>query len=325
MEFTNNEEEKEEVLCRYCLEDDEMENLISPCACSGGQKYVHLNCLRRWQRMVLISQPTHPAFYEDDVRHHKCNVCLAEYTCPPPTRGELMESFTGPEIAALLMTDRIICSRDIFSDALEQQVARMSPMMRNLSSYEHWIKGTYLIYSVEQDEADITLPLTEQASIFSLRSKLNEKLELTLHGRTYRLAAEKSLGHVHKSDDNSEALSQALQSLSVPAVVVLASTTPVTSADDSIAAVNISRRVAGPVTRRVYDNVVNKVAAKYPRVRDIEVHHFIGGPVNEDDIATCIVTGAFCVSCYVPQHAMELVCTQHVYKFVNICTCCRFR
>ena len=69
-------------------------------------------------KKVLVSQPTHPAFYEDDVRHHKCNVCLQEYTCPPPTRGELMESFTGPEIAALLMTDRIICSRDIFSNTL---------------------------------------------------------------------------------------------------------------------------------------------------------------------------------------------------------------
>lgn len=58
-------------------------------------QYVHLDCLRRWQRMVLVSQPTHPMFYEDDIRHHKCNVCMGEFTCPPPTRAELMESFTG--------------------------------------------------------------------------------------------------------------------------------------------------------------------------------------------------------------------------------------
>lgn len=45
--------------------------------------------------MVIVNQPTHPAYYQDDIRHHKCNVCLSEYTCPPPTRGELMESFTG--------------------------------------------------------------------------------------------------------------------------------------------------------------------------------------------------------------------------------------
>ena len=38
----------------------------------------------------------------DDIRHHECNVCKAPFTCPPPTRHELMESFTGAEIAALI-------------------------------------------------------------------------------------------------------------------------------------------------------------------------------------------------------------------------------
>ena len=68
---------------------------IYPTPRTQHAQYVHLDCLRRWQRMVLVSQPTHPMFYEDDVRHHKCNVCLGEFTCPPPTRAELMESFTG--------------------------------------------------------------------------------------------------------------------------------------------------------------------------------------------------------------------------------------
>ena len=72
------EEEEEEALCRFCFEGPEEGKMLSGiCACAGGQKYVHLDCLRRWQRMVLVSQPTHPAFYQDDVRHHKCNVCAA--------------------------------------------------------------------------------------------------------------------------------------------------------------------------------------------------------------------------------------------------------
>mmetsp|Transcript_21799 Transcript_21799/g.36732 ORF Transcript_21799/g.36732 Transcript_21799/m.36732 type:complete len:555 (+) Transcript_21799:92-1756(+) len=293
MEFMNEEEK----ICRYCFDDNENESLISPCACSGGQKYVHLNCLRRWQRMVLVSQPTHPAFYEDDVRHHKCNVCLSEYTCPPPTRGELMESFTGPEIAALLMTDRIICSRDIFSDALEREVEGMSPMMRAYSSYEHWIKGTYLINSVEKDNADITIPLTDKSSVTALSSKLNDQLEISLQGKSYRLVAEKSLGFMSSAvsggvDGAVPALRQALKELSVPAEIVLASTTPITSADDNISAVNISRRVAAPIKKGVFENIVDKVALKYPRVREVEIHHFIGRPVEEEQIATCIVTGS---------------------------------
>ena len=42
----------EEVLCRYCFEGPEEGEMLSGiCACAGGQKHVHLDCLRRWQRM----------------------------------------------------------------------------------------------------------------------------------------------------------------------------------------------------------------------------------------------------------------------------------
>ena len=171
----------------------------------------------------------------------------------------------------------------------------MSPMMQAYSSYEHWIKGTYLISSVKQCEANnITIPLLTRESVTAIRSKLNDKMELFLEGKTYRLVAEKSLGYVNniaEEGDRAEALHQALKHLPVPAEVVLASTTTLTSADDSISAVNISRRVAAPVRRSLFDNAVEKVALKYPQVRDVQVQHFIGGPVQPEEVATCIVTG----------------------------------
>ena len=40
---------------------------------------------------VLVSQPTHPMFYQDDERHHRCNVCAAPFNIPPPTRNDLMQ------------------------------------------------------------------------------------------------------------------------------------------------------------------------------------------------------------------------------------------
>jgi len=43
------ESEDEEALCRYCFENSDDGELISPCKCLGGQKFVHLKCLRRWQ------------------------------------------------------------------------------------------------------------------------------------------------------------------------------------------------------------------------------------------------------------------------------------
>ena len=32
--------------CRICLEEDEIENLISPCLCRGTSKYIHEKCFK---------------------------------------------------------------------------------------------------------------------------------------------------------------------------------------------------------------------------------------------------------------------------------------
>ena len=56
----DDDDDDEDELCRYCFDGDDFGPLISPCNCKGGQKWVHLSCVRRWQRMVLVSQPTHP-------------------------------------------------------------------------------------------------------------------------------------------------------------------------------------------------------------------------------------------------------------------------
>jgi len=50
------ESEDEEALCRYCFGNSDDGELISPCNCLGGQKFVHLKCLRRWQVMETSYQ-----------------------------------------------------------------------------------------------------------------------------------------------------------------------------------------------------------------------------------------------------------------------------
>jgi hypothetical protein len=37
--------------CRICLEEDEIENLISPCLCRGTSKYIHETCLNEWRTL----------------------------------------------------------------------------------------------------------------------------------------------------------------------------------------------------------------------------------------------------------------------------------
>jgi hypothetical protein len=56
---------EEENLCRICWEperDATNDPLISPCLCSGTQKYIHAMCLQTWRMM----QP---------FRAHQCDVC----------------------------------------------------------------------------------------------------------------------------------------------------------------------------------------------------------------------------------------------------------
>ena len=101
-----------------------------------------------------VSQPTHPMYYERDQRHSVCNVCKETFNTPPPTRLVLMSSFTGAEIAAMIDVGFILGSHETFSDTLERKFSEMSPELRRVCGYEHWIKGAFLITSVNRDDDD---------------------------------------------------------------------------------------------------------------------------------------------------------------------------
>jgi hypothetical protein len=52
--------------CRFCLEDDVVQNLIAPCVCTGTSKYIHNACLINWYN----HQPTKGLI---------CSVCKVEF------------------------------------------------------------------------------------------------------------------------------------------------------------------------------------------------------------------------------------------------------
>lgn len=76
--------EGEEKLCRYCFAGEEKGVLVSPCRCSGGQKYVHAACLRKWACSVISSSTA-----SDEVRHKTCSVCKADFIPPILTDSQL--------------------------------------------------------------------------------------------------------------------------------------------------------------------------------------------------------------------------------------------
>mmetsp|Transcript_9047 Transcript_9047/g.18791 ORF Transcript_9047/g.18791 Transcript_9047/m.18791 type:complete len:461 (+) Transcript_9047:258-1640(+) len=66
----SNYSEKEKV-CRICLEEDNPEDMIAPCLCKGGSKWVHRECLDEWRTN------------ERDRAFSKCTECLFEYHLQP--------------------------------------------------------------------------------------------------------------------------------------------------------------------------------------------------------------------------------------------------
>ena len=236
----------EEELCRYCFEGaggEAGEMLRDICSCAGGQRCVHLSCLRRWQRMVLVSQPTHPAFYRDDERHHKCNVCASAFNIPPPTRLELMASFTGAEIAALISEGCVIGSHRDFDEKLSEQLRTSHPLRRLLSGYKHWIGGVYLITGVVADEGVVEVPMRTQNVLDKIRSVLLSTPDLALQvgGEKVRLAAKGDLANVAP-----ENLRRALENLEAPCVVFMATGDTPDCGKDHVAAVNMTRVILRP-------------------------------------------------------------------------------
>eukprot|EP00930_Biecheleria_cincta_P087650 TRINITY_DN76882_c0_g1_i1.p1 TRINITY_DN76882_c0_g1~~TRINITY_DN76882_c0_g1_i1.p1 ORF type:complete len:430 (+),score=77.17 TRINITY_DN76882_c0_g1_i1:85-1290(+) len=105
----------EQPTCRICFtgadDSTDGQQLVSPCKCQGSSKYIHLACLRQWQRTVQLQTPNHPEEASREDRHLVCNVCRAAFTVAPQDRASMMSDLAGTrpeevEAGMLLITKR---------------------------------------------------------------------------------------------------------------------------------------------------------------------------------------------------------------------------
>lgn len=61
---TSSSNNNHEQVCRICLENDHLNNLIYPCRCTGNSKYIHKHCLNEWRILNANND-----------RFHKCEIC----------------------------------------------------------------------------------------------------------------------------------------------------------------------------------------------------------------------------------------------------------
>lgn len=285
-------EDDEDPMCRFCFEGNEKEKLVKDvCACRGDQRYVHMGCLRRWQRMVLVSQPTHPMFYSDDDRHHICGVCKSPFTCPPPTRMELMQSFTGAEIAALIAPRRFIAARKMFTDMLEEE-AGGDPTLMELTSLAHWARSAYLINGVEQDDGFFFMRMDDPEELEMIREDISnatpdEPASIEMQGRTYVINVEETVPGVTE-----KGLEAALAELELPFTVVAQA--PANCSDDTIQAINLTRPMAAPLPNRAalcIEAARAKASLLFQAAADVAVVCYKGGPCHPHMPMACIVMG----------------------------------
>lgn len=55
-------------ICKFCFGDENQENLIAPCGCTGSMRFVHKECLTNWLKNN-----------KGDKRYFECNECKKEY------------------------------------------------------------------------------------------------------------------------------------------------------------------------------------------------------------------------------------------------------
>mmetsp|Transcript_13779 Transcript_13779/g.18392 ORF Transcript_13779/g.18392 Transcript_13779/m.18392 type:complete len:549 (+) Transcript_13779:13-1659(+) len=299
---------EEEKICRYCFDGEEVGELISPCNCSGGQKYVHTECLKRWQRMLIVSSPTHPAFQHDDLRDMECNVCKSKFTHEPPSRHELMSSFTGPEIAALIDIGCIIGAGIEFSIELAQQLESMPSILREVSSYDHWLRAAYLITGVEEDDGLFNIKIENKEELERFRNTMQDGCIINLRGKRLKLTRRGNLSTVE--DDAS--LNEAIQSMTYQNSCINlvfeevneeGNPIPRDCGDDHVTAVNLCRPQARDFAttfspaRGALERALSRITDRHgklwaARARSVEVIHHKGGPCDSQQIVHCLVPGA---------------------------------
>jgi len=142
----NMEDESEEEMCRYCF-DTEGE-LIAPCKCTGSQRWVHEECLRKWQRICQVRKSTHPWFQEMSHTEEVCNVCSTKFDLKPPNYDQLVRGLTGEQIVQRVREGYLIV-RTVESSEQSRAIlltnGHIPHIRKNLTP---WIGGVYLITGI---------------------------------------------------------------------------------------------------------------------------------------------------------------------------------
>jgi len=204
-----------------------------------------------------------------------------------------MESFTGPELAALIDQHCVIGSHGSFSDELQLRLYGMSEFERTISNCEHWIHGAYLITQIDESASrsdPVCIDLETDADLENMKNCLGSTLSMRGEGQTFHLVAEASLDDADPDD-----LAAALAALRAPATLALRPHPD--CSEDHIIAVNLTRPTAQASLEQEARCAVAEAHKACPEASAVELVHYIGGPCDDCNITCCLVLGGSYPGC----------------------------
>jgi len=130
------------LLCRICLQEDIIENLIIACECKGTQKYTHLKCLEESQINYILNQSSHPDYQKniDEV----CSICGTSYKYKAKSRDELFREYTK-DIAGKLQTGMLLISSKESSDYNNKIIQQNKNNIQLVQNISYWTESIILI------------------------------------------------------------------------------------------------------------------------------------------------------------------------------------
>ena len=96
----------DEKVCRICLEDDLPEQMIAPCKCKGGSKWVHRECLDEWR------------LNEKDRAFSQCTECLFQYHMQPIHPNQHENAEWRRKMKFYMLVSRDVCFLTILSQVV---------------------------------------------------------------------------------------------------------------------------------------------------------------------------------------------------------------
>ncbi|CAJ1347181.1 unnamed protein product [Effrenium voratum] len=151
----------EERVCRICFSEEQQQEgqvLISPCKCEGSQKYIHLSCLRKWQRTVQLSGSNHPEEQDAEDRHTVCNVCKGTFELPPQDRAEMMSDLAGVHASDIAPGLLLVTKRNMESAAANIENLAIRAFIEAKAA--HFRRAVYILTEVTpgaRDGSDVVL------------------------------------------------------------------------------------------------------------------------------------------------------------------------